>query len=468
MAIRISRRQVLRGLLNGAAVSIALPRFDFMLNGNGTAYAQGAPLPTRFGVWAWANGVRLNKWVPTTTGANFELSDALTALAPLKEYVTVVSGMDLPIGGRVHAAGNTVFMTGLAMAGTTDNTYTAAKKSIDQEVADVIGKSTALRSIEIGVANAPSNEVGTAFKWWSHNGPDSPNIANYDTKAVFTRLFAGATPRPATPAPAGMGGSLPAVDLALLQRKSVLDVVKQDAADLNKVLGVRDRARLDQHLEGIRSIEARLTTTATTPVGAPANCSSPVAPAALVGAKVYDDTMIAVNKTMADLVAMAFACDLTRVLTFQLVHPGTEVNIKTVVNSAAVRTYDAHDLSHTPDGLAVDDPPLHMIVQHYMKELGVLLTALKSMPEGAGNVLDNTGIIAVNDVSDGPTHALTNFPILVLGKAGGKLKAGVHFKGTGNVFAVPLTVARAVGHTALASYGTGNNQVTMSLSGILT
>lgn len=459
MTFRISRRKVLRGLLHGAAVSIALPRLDSMLNGNGNAYAQGAPLPTRFGVWAWANGVRLDRWVPATTGPGFELSEALQPLAAHRDYLTVVSNLDLPIGGRVHAAGNTIFMTGQAMAGVDDSSYTAARKSIDQEVADVIGTTTAIRSLEVGVANAPSNEPGTAFRWWSHNGPDSPNQCVYDTRAVFTRLFGNATSTPATAVPS-------AVDLALARRKSVLDVITQDAADLNRVLGARDRARLDQHLEGIRSIETRLAMTAPQENNLGA-CLTPNAPALVGGSGEYDATMVAVNQTMADLVAMAFACDLTRVLTFQIVQPGTEVGIRGVINSAPVRTYGAHNLSHAPDGLTVDAGPLHTIVVHYMKELGVLLTALKSMPEGAGNVLDNCGIIAANDVSDGPTHQLTNFPALILGKAGGRLKSGIHHRGSGSVLTVPLTVARAVGHTTMASYGVEETQVTESIADIL-
>ena len=60
----LSRRQMLRGALLGAPIAIGLPRLEAMLDGNGTAYAGGKPLPRRFGVWAFANGVHLDRWVP--------------------------------------------------------------------------------------------------------------------------------------------------------------------------------------------------------------------------------------------------------------------------------------------------------------------------------------------------------------------------------------------------------------------
>ncbi len=89
---RPGRRTFLRGAVGGTAVAIGLPRLGVMLDGNGEAYAQGSPLPRRFGTWTSANGVHLKSWVPATTGANFALSEQLAPLEAVREYVTVVSG----------------------------------------------------------------------------------------------------------------------------------------------------------------------------------------------------------------------------------------------------------------------------------------------------------------------------------------------------------------------------------------
>jgi hypothetical protein len=77
---QIGRRSLLRGMLYGSAVGIALPTLDLMLNDHGTAYADGTPLPKRFGVFFWGNGVRLNKWTPQALGAGYTLSEELAPL----------------------------------------------------------------------------------------------------------------------------------------------------------------------------------------------------------------------------------------------------------------------------------------------------------------------------------------------------------------------------------------------------
>ena len=78
----LSRRQVLRGMIGSSAVSLALPVLEGMLNSNGEAYAQGMPIPTRFGLWFWGNGVRPEYWLPQGTGQGgaWQLSDELAPL----------------------------------------------------------------------------------------------------------------------------------------------------------------------------------------------------------------------------------------------------------------------------------------------------------------------------------------------------------------------------------------------------
>ena len=88
----LDRRTLLRGLLGGAVVSIALPPLEAMLNGNGTAYAGGTAFPRRFGVYFWGNGVLPDRWVPTAEGAAWQPSPLLMPLAALRDQLTVVSG----------------------------------------------------------------------------------------------------------------------------------------------------------------------------------------------------------------------------------------------------------------------------------------------------------------------------------------------------------------------------------------
>src|SRR5258708_16173603 len=92
----ISRRAVLRGMVGGGlAVTVPLPRLAGMLNGNGTAYAAGGPLPVRFGNWFFGNGIIPSRWVPSRTGVgdSWVLSEELSPLQPVKPYISVVTGL---------------------------------------------------------------------------------------------------------------------------------------------------------------------------------------------------------------------------------------------------------------------------------------------------------------------------------------------------------------------------------------
>src|ERR1700741_5349884 len=105
MKRRVGRRAVLRGLAYGGAISVGSPLFECMLDSSGKAMADGAPLPKRFGVFFWGNGVRMAKYLPSTTGA-YTLTETLAPLMNVKDYVSIVSGYDIKTGNeRGHHAG---------------------------------------------------------------------------------------------------------------------------------------------------------------------------------------------------------------------------------------------------------------------------------------------------------------------------------------------------------------------------
>jgi hypothetical protein len=304
----LTRRRALLGILNGALVTVALPRLEYMLGSNGDAWAQGQPLLGRFGTWAIACGVHLARWNPQQQGPGYQLSPELMPLAPVKEHFTVVSGTELPSLGknpaRGHSAANTILMCGLGMTGNGDDSYTAAGPSIDQLAADLLPP-TRRRSLEVGITTGPGQEQGSAFHWWSHNGPDNPNVCLYSCREVFDLLFSDA-------APASPGSTQPSVTaLTRETHQSILDYCKADADDLMKVVSASDRHRIEQHLEGILAIERRLQAAAdpTTPGGGSTSCGTPASPAAaLIGSSAdYDDNVRLIHKTMAELTAMALA-----------------------------------------------------------------------------------------------------------------------------------------------------------------
>src|SRR5687768_520839 len=117
--MKFSRRSVLRGALNGAAIAVGLPALDCFLNPNGTAFADGAKLPTRLGTYFWGLGLTPGRWVPKTVGVKWELTPELQSLQGLEHKVSVFSGFRVLLDGRPniqHWTGQGAVLTGLAPA----------------------------------------------------------------------------------------------------------------------------------------------------------------------------------------------------------------------------------------------------------------------------------------------------------------------------------------------------------------
>ena len=88
----MNRRKVLRGVVGGAAVTVGVPFLDCFLNSNGTALADGAALPVRFGTWTWGCGMTASRWVPSKAGAGYDIPPELKGIEKLKNKVNVFSG----------------------------------------------------------------------------------------------------------------------------------------------------------------------------------------------------------------------------------------------------------------------------------------------------------------------------------------------------------------------------------------
>src|ERR1700752_1481018 len=96
---RMNRRKLLRGMMNGAALTVAVPFLDCFLDGNGQALAAGAPIPTRFGTWFWGCGVNEKRFFPDKVGADFDFKAETEPLTPFKKKVTVFSGFNAILDG---------------------------------------------------------------------------------------------------------------------------------------------------------------------------------------------------------------------------------------------------------------------------------------------------------------------------------------------------------------------------------
>jgi hypothetical protein len=447
---RLPRRAFLRGVGGGVA-ALALPTFDAALDDHGLAWAQGAPLPKRFGVFMWPDGVQPAKFVPPDTGPNWTMTPQRQPLAAVRGDINVLTGFNCKITGFVHHAGTVGMLSGAPYVVVGSGTTTThSMPTVDVLAARALGTKTTLPSLELGVDDKNYPNEGTTGYALSHNGPMSINPAIFSPSALFDKVFPGAGTSGTTD-PAAAKAAM----VAAAGRKSLLDAVTADAADLRKRLGARDRARLDQHLDGVRQLETRLTTPAMT---GGAGCPPAGARPGTVDATLHSAT----SQAMSDVLALALACDVTRVFSFKYALWHTTTFTELAADGAKE---DFHTYTHIEPG---DQPLVGKHILLHMQQVAYLIAKLKAVTVGAGTLLDQCAILFTTEVQEGRNHLTDNIPMIVAGKAGGALKTGLHVHATGdNTSKVHLTLLQAVGVPA-TSFGGGAGLVTDTVADIKT
>jgi hypothetical protein len=455
--LKLDRRTVLKGTAAGIAVGFGLPPLEAMFNSNGDALAQGQPIPVRMGIFFWGDGVKPDRWVPELTGAGWAPSAALLPLmtAGVQDYVNVVTGMvEKASTERGHHSGTVGILSGGPLISQAANgapfRSTFSLPSIDQVAANIIGTTSRFKSLEVGISTRVNAVEGTTLQYLSHSGPDSPNPPEYDPAALYNRVFGmGFTPP----------GEAPAVaDATLGYRKSVLDSVLADLTSLRERVSATDKARIDKHADNVRTMENRLV--ANNAVSGSAACAQPTNPGSFMDQN-GNEQIAAKTAAMSDLIAMALACDQTRV--FSMMFTGSVAG--TIFSEVNVNG-GHHQLTHDEPG---EQPMVQATTVYTIEMFAVLLNALKNIPEGAGNLLDNSVILGTTDTSDGRFHNLLDYPILIAGAAGGFLKyPGIHYRspsGDENTSNALLTVLRAAG-TNLDTVGAQDGLSTTSCGAI--
>src|SRR5436309_10925042 len=247
----VSRRTVLRGL----GAMLALPVLDAMVPALSALGKTPAKPINRLGVMYIPNGMIMNKWTPLLDGAAFELTPTLSSLAPYRDQLLVLSNLAcVPTPGRpggAHAKASTRFLTDVSPP--TSETWLDAGISMDQILAQEIGKQTQLPSLELAIESAETaGACDTGFacpytntiSWKSQN---TPLPTQNNPRVIFERLFGDSS------------STDPKARLARLRRRrSVLDSVGEEVAHLSGALPQTDRTKLTEYLDAIRDIEQRI------------------------------------------------------------------------------------------------------------------------------------------------------------------------------------------------------------------
>lgn len=441
----LDRRTFLRGVMaTGATVALGTPLLDSMLDENGVAHAGGDPLPSRFGLWFFGNGVRPEHWVPSGVGTDWTPGAELRPIvdAGLKPYVSVVSGTEIKTATHPHHSGMTGMLTGMRyfQNGTTRDTIVSsfAGPSVDMIAARWIAERTPtpFRSLELGVTRFRGTDEGTTFQHLSHNGPNDPNPSEYSPLAVYRRLFAMAPDA--------------TFDLA---RRSVLDAVSDQIRGLQPRVSMADRARLERHYESVRAIELRL-------AASHAACSVPSEPVDPGDDPMGRERIADQNEQMSQLCAIALGCDLTRSFSMFFSTAGSGVIMWPVGAANGL-----HQINHD------EGPPfatVHAAVVFTMQQLTRFLSILRDTPDGTGNLLDTCSILVTSELTEGWRHTNTDFPCLIAGRGNGRLRGGVHHRAVGaNTSHCGLTALRGAG-IDIPSFGTAEGAVSTPFAELMT
>lgn len=434
----LSRRAVLRGVARGSLVAVSLPPLQAMFNAGGTAYACDGVLPVRFGLWFWGNGNRPDRWIPGSTGDGdaWALSEQLAPLAAHKAKLCVPTGLDCKLDNTSpHGSGLAGILTAVPRSQSGPDS-TLGGPTIDQVIAQGIGGDTIYRSIQTAASN-------TSGESW--NSPNSRNPAETDPYAVYARMFGDTFVEP------GADGE---VDPRLGLRRSVLDAVMDDISVLNDRVGAEDRARLDQHLTGVRELELRLARLEEDPPDLE-SCTRAEAPVGDFGDVDGRAQVRLRNQVMSELIAMSFACDQTRVAAHFVTAPVSDVLFPDTSSGH-------HDLTHNEGG---DQPQVHDITLQLMDCLADTIAILDAIPEGDGTLLDNMVLFATSEVSLAQTHSIQDMPVVLAGSACGYLKQDHHYRSLSgeNVTKLLITLQQAVG-MSVADFGDGAAAATGGLS----
>jgi hypothetical protein len=396
--------------------------------------------PLRFGVFTVTGGTVIESWKPKEAGALGKLPSVLRPLEFASDDLLVLSGLchhgrSEGLNGHEHCA--FLHLTGAETARKVDGKLVVAP-SVDQIAARAVGAHTFLPSLEIGLSNHETR--------YSFRAADTPVPYEANPRLVFDRMFRGRPPvvpnwktRAANAGTQSTGTRKDTID------RSVLDLVREEANDLRKDLGAGDRKRLDQYLDGVRSIEKRIdfmehrqrleALDAANPgpskLALPGNLPKENVPIWQITNPVYRDPEYHESYTqlMIGLLVLAFQTDTTRVGV--LACGSDEAQFPGVV-TVGYETH-CHTLEHQGNAGRVEDADpisreaLRQIHVWYTQLFAGMVKQMRAIDEGGSTLLDNSLLLYTSYMADGG-HGTHDYPVALVGKAGGSLKPGRHLQ----------------------------------------
>lgn len=397
----LSRRTMLRA----AGVSIALPLLDAMIPTGGFAQSTRRKTVPRMACVYFPHGVNNKQWTPSTTGKDWGITPSLKPLEPLKQHVTVLSGLGHPNGKGGHE-GADLWLTGAELDGVAGRDY-ANSVSVDQVAARVHGLETRIGSLELSALSGPGNGYHTHTLAFNDTGAPIPG--ENSPRRVFERLFID-----------DHKTAKAERQRQINNQRSVLDAVLGQARSLDRRLGTADQAKLEEYLNSVREVERRV-------MRREEWLDRPKPKVKSAGieldARPFDRRHDEYLRAMFDLLVLAFQTDTTRIATFMMASEAS------VGRYDAVQVNDHHGISHH-GGDAEMLEGLARVDKFLVSNLANFLTRLHEIKQSDGTLLDHTMVLYGSGMNNGETgtHSPKNLPLLFAGGSKLGIQQGQHLK----------------------------------------
>jgi len=415
----IDRRQFIRNL---GVSSTSLP---FLLGLPSLGLAKTAPSRKRLVVMFSPNGTIPKNFWPESTGSNFELKKIMEPLAPFRNRMLVLKGLNNKVrgDGDSHMRGMSCLLTGIELfpgniQGGSDTPAGWAKGiSIDQEIKNFFQSQDATRtrfgSLEFGVGVSDRADPWTRM---SYAGPNQPVAPTDDPYQMYKKLY----------------GQIRDRDSLL----NILDIVRDDLKKVSKKISTEDKLLLKEHADFVRQMEQEFTQTDNKAlIGNP--------PKFEAGITNRNDNVPRLSRMQIDLMVNSFVNDFARVGTLQYTKSVGQARMNWLnINDGH------HGLSHESDKNDDAVDKLTRINKWFAGELAYLTKRLAETPEpGAnGSLLDNTTIVWTNELGKGNSHTLNNIPFVLIGNGMGfRMGRSLNLKGTAHN-RLMISMAHAMGH----------------------
>jgi hypothetical protein len=391
-----------REFLAAGGVSLTLPMLERFASA-----AEAARPPVRAVFVCVPNGVNMWEWHPATTGADYELTPPLRNLADLRKRFTVFSGLQHTDGGGHGELA--VWLTANVKYAAGKGAVTRSSISIDQLIAETVGKQTRWPSMVVGGSGGR--------RTLSFDRDGEPVLADNDLAAIFAELV-GVANRDRLP-----------------RRASVLDLVATQARSLRNELGKGDERKLDEYFDSVRAVEKRVQADIAWQAAAKADAidearlklqADPYKP---LDYAAYIDTMF-------ELIYLALRTDSTRVVSFATTESEGVGPLKNLPCG------HWHNVGHSTG----DEPPDQKVKEYailseydawWTARLAKFLDRLQATQEGEHDMLNRTAVLYGSGMSWPASHRSHNLPLLLAGGEGLKFAHGRHLAFNGQKKDVP-------------------------------